>query len=284
MSASDVDLLRQWIGRTERQEDVVTADRAAALAATLDRPAAPVLGDSPPALWHWAYFTPKAPLSALGRDGHPRLGDFMPPISLPRRMWVGGRLRFLAPLRVGDHAVRTTEIRDVTAKSGASGALVFVTLRHEIATDAGLAIVEEQDLVYREPATASAPASAPPAPADPAPADWRDPLAPGPVQLFRYSAVTFNAHRIHYDAPYAREAEGYPGLVVQGPLTATLLAEGVARRTATPLADFSFRAVQPLFAYQPMAVCGKVTAAGCYDLWAETPAGRPAMTATATIT
>lgn len=281
MTAIDVDHLRRWIGRTERQEDVVTAARVAEVAATLDRPAAPSVGDPLPALWHWAFFTPKAPLATLSQDGHPKLGGFMPPIPLPRRMWVGGRLRFLAPLRVGDRAVRTTEVRDVSAKTGSSGALVFLTLRHEIATGDGPAIVEEQDLVYRERATGTARPAAPAAPTELPPADWRDGLLPGPVQLFRYSAVTFNAHRIHYDAAYARDEEGYPGLVVHGPLTATLLAEGLAARSWSPLATFDFRAVQPLFAGRPMAVCGQATGPTAYHLWAETPAGRPAMTARA---
>ncbi|HEU0220804.1 MAG TPA: MaoC family dehydratase N-terminal domain-containing protein [Paracoccaceae bacterium] len=265
---------------------MLTPDRAEAVAATLDRDRAPRMGEALPPLWHWTYFTPKAPLSALGVDGHPKLGGFMPPVPLPRRMWVGGRLRFVSPLRAGDRAVRTTEIRDVTAKVGKAGALVFVTLRHEVSTESGPAIVEEQDLVYREARTPGAAATdepQPPRPDERAPAEWRDPLVPGPVLLFRYSAVTFNAHRIHYDEAYAREEEGYPGLVMHGPLTATLLVERLMQRTSGALTEFSFRAVRPLFGNRPMALCGNPVEPGRFDLWAETPDGQTAMSAQATI-
>ena len=262
MTAIDVDHLRRWIGRTERQEDVVTAARVAEVAATLDRPAAPSVGDPLPALWHWAFFTPKAPLATLSQDGHPKLGGFMPPIPLPRRMWVGGRLRFLAPLRVGDRAVRTTEVRDVSAKTGSSGALVFLTLRHEIATGDGPAIVEEQDLVYRERATGTARPAAPAAPTELPPADWRDGLLPGPVQLFRYSAVTFNAHRIHYDWPYATQVEGYPGLLVHGPLLVLAQVQTHRLSGGAPIASLRHRCISPLFCGQPAVIRSADTEAG----------------------
>lgn len=277
----DIDTLRGWIGRSERRRELIAPERVAMVAATLDRPEAPAAGEPLPALWHWASFTETAPLAALGTDGHPKLGGFMPPIPLPRRMWVGGRLRFVGPLRVGDLATRVSEISDIKVKSGGSGTLVFVTLRHEIGTEAGPAIIEEQDLVYRASAAPGQPGRAADAPPEAEPADWSDARIPGPALLFRYSAVTFNAHRIHYDAAYARDEEGYPGLVVQGPLTATLLAESLAGRVAGRLAEFSFRAAQPLFADQPMTVRGRTAGPGCYDLWAETPGGQPAMTARA---
>lgn len=288
MAEIDIDLLRQWIGRRKRCEDRLAPDRAEAVAATLDRGSTPEVGDPLPALWHWALFNPKATLSDLGADGHPKLGGFMPPIPLPRRMWVGGRLRFLAPLGIGEQAAQVTEIRDITAKAGKSGTLVFATLRHEISGASGVAIIEEQDLVYREPTPPARPRSAPEpahraAAPEPKPADWRDVHVPGPVQLFRYSAVTFNAHRIHYDAPYAREEEGYPGLVVHGPLTATLLAESLGARQAAPFAEFSFRAMQPLFANQPLTVCGVGRGDGRFELWAETPSGQVAMAAEAAL-
>ena len=281
-AAQDVAALAHWVGRTERHVDRVTPVPVAALAATLDRgDPAPADGAAIAPLRHWLYFLPLAPTRALGPDGHPKRGGFLPPVPLPRRMWAGGRLQFHRPLRVGDAIERNSTIASVDTKQGKSGTLVFVLVRHEIAAAGEVAIVEEHDIVYRE---APRPDDPPPtkknAPAD---AEWRRDVVPSDVLLFRYSALTFNGHRIHYDRRYVTTEEGYPGLVVHGPLIATLLAD-LARDHVAPaeLATFSFRAVSPLFDVAPFAVCGRREPAGV-RLWAQGPDGRLAMEASATL-
>ena len=264
-----------WIGRRETREDVLNPAHCARIAAVFDRPA-PQAGDPLPPLWHWCFFTPDTPQAQMGMDGHPKPGDFLPPIPQPRRMWAGGRLRFLHRLTVGETVTRETEILSINEKTGRQGALVFVTLRHRLRGAEGLAIEEEQDIVYRAPSTTGRPAAA-----DPAPADWRDPVRPDPVLLMRYSALTFNAHRIHYDLPYATAEEGYPALVVHGPLTATLLMSAALRHTRRQPTRFTFRGLAPLFADAPFALCGTQTGDGA-RLWAEGPGGYTAMSATFT--
>ena len=285
MTAIDFDHLRGWIGRSETQRDTIALAPAVALAATLDHQRVPTTGDALPSPWHWIYFTPRARQSELGADGHPKLGGFMPPIPLPRRMWAGGRLRFEDSLLIGDEVERTTEIIGIDGKQGRQGPLLFVTLRHLLSTARGLAIEEEQDLVYRASSASggAAPAKANDAPALP-PAQWRDEIVPEPPLLFRYSALTFNAHRIHYDLPYAQEEEGYPGLVVQGPLTATLLADRLLAHIVGRITSFEFRGRSPLFAGAPVRLCGQPgDTPGAYALWAEAPDGAAAMTANATL-
>ena len=276
---------KEWIGRSETVADVVTATPYAALAATLDRDAhRPPIGTPLPPLWHWLYFLPLHPMSALGPDGHAHRGGFLPPVPLPRRMWAGGRLAFHAPLRVGDEVERTSTIEDVQEKSGRSGALTFVKVRHEVSRRGGEpALVEHQDIVYREAARPGAPAPA----AQPAPEGeaWQRRVEPADVLLFRYSALTFNGHRIHYDRRYATATEGYPGLVVHGPLLATLLADLVAReKPGAEMASFEFRAVRPLFDTAPFLVCGAPQDDGrTVRLWARETGGALAMEASATL-
>ncbi|RQP04105.1 MAG: acyl-CoA dehydrogenase [Paracoccus sp. BP8] len=272
----DIAHLQSWTGRTEESRDTITAGHTARMAALLDRPA-PALGDPLPPLWHWTFFAPQVPQSQLGPDGHPRLGGFLPPVPLPRRMWAGGKLQFHNPIHVGEEVTRTSEILSVAEKSGRQGALVFVSVGHKLATQSGLAIEERQDIVYREPSTTKLPAPV----AEVAPADWRDPMLPDPVLLFRFSALTFNAHRIHYDLPYATAEEGYPDLVVQGPLTATLLMDAYTRRSGNLPKSFSFRGQAPLFSGGRMAICGRATDQG-HDLWAEGPGGYTGMSAQVT--
>jgi 3-methylfumaryl-CoA hydratase len=249
--------LRDWIGREERRTDLVRSAAAAALAATLDRvEPEPLPGSELPALWHWIYFNPVAPARELGPDGHPRRGGFLPPVPLPRRMWAGGRLRFNHALQIDDEVQRVSRISDVSVKHGRSGALVFVTVRHEITNARGLALSEEHDIVYRE----ETPAGAPGPQAQPAPAgeQFSRVVVPDPVMLFRYSALTFNGHRIHYDRPYATQVEGYPGLVVHGPLLATLLLDQLRREfPSAKVRTFSFKAVRPVFNLHPFSVCGR---------------------------
>ena len=281
---TDADALRAWIGRTETRVDQLTPTPVAALAATLDRddpPPAP--GDSLPPLWHWLYFLPLARQSDIGPDGHPKRGGFLPPVPLPRRMWAGGRLDFLQPLHVGERIERTSRIADVTAKEGRSGSLVFVLVRHEICGERGLAIVEEHDIVYRgEPQPGERTAAGRPAPAG---AAWTRTIHPDDVLLFRYSALTFNGHRIHYDRRYVTEVEGYPGLVVHGPLIATLLVDLLRRnRPEATIARFVFRALSPLFDVAPFSVNGELEDGETrVSLWSANAEGELAMDATANL-
>ncbi len=277
--AVDLDHLREWVGRGERRVEQFCAAPIAALSATLDRDDPPVKpGTEVPPLWHWVAFNPAVPQGDLGPDGHPSRGGFLPPVALPRRMWAGGRLDFARSLRVGDSATRTSTIADVNAKSGRSGDLVFVTVRHEIAVHDKTAITEEHDIVYRD---APQPGAAAPAPvAARTDAAFERTIVPDPVLLFRYSALTFNGHRIHYDRSYVTEVEGYPGLVVHGPLIATLLLDLLRREMPTArVRRFSFRAVSPLFDIAPFDVCGRPESDGSVALWARNSAGALAMDA-----
>lgn len=280
----DIDLghLRTWIGRREETRARLAAWPLAALAAVLDREeAAPKDGDAVPPGGHWLYFLEAPRQSELGSDGHAARGGFLPPVALPRRMWAGGRIRFLRPLRVGEEARRTSEVREVSLKEGRSGAIVFVLVRHEIAGEGGVAVVEDHDIAYRE---APDPTRPPPAP-KPAPsaAEWRRTIRPDPVLLFRYSALIFNGHRIHYDHPYATKAEGYPDLVVHGPLIATLLMDLCRReRPQAVLAGIDYRALSPLFSGAPFEVAGAPAPDGrAAELWAADADGGLAMTASA---
>lgn len=247
--------LQTWIGRREETDDLITAWPVQALEATLDlADSGPRPGDPLPPLWHWLFFLSTAAHSHLGPEGHARLGGFLPPVELPRRMFAGGRFTFHRPLRIGEQASRTGTVTRIEEKQGRSGRLVFVMVRYEITGEDGLAIVEEQDLVYREaPARSQVPAPGTgPIPAQP----WSRSVDPDPVMLFRFSALTFNGHRIHYDYPYVTEVEGYPGLIVHGPLTALLLADLARREGPGPLESFSFRARSPLFADGPFTLLG----------------------------
>jgi 3-methylfumaryl-CoA hydratase len=262
--------LRSWEGRSEALHDEITAAPVRNLAATLDRddpPPAP--GTQLPPLWHWLYFLPGARQSELGPDGHPRRGGFLPPVPLPRRMWAGGRLTWHAPLRVGDEVQRTSRIVSVTHKSGRSGDLVFVLVRHEVANAQGVAVTEEHDIVYRAAPQPGDPVP-PPQPA-PQGAVWTRAIVPDDVLLFRYSALTFNGHRIHYDRRYVTEVEGYPGLIVHGPLIATLLVDLARRqRPDAQLRSFSFKAVRPTFDLHPFSVNGRPADDGkSAQLWAQ---------------
>jgi 3-methylfumaryl-CoA hydratase len=279
----DLNHLRDWVGRVRVTEDLVDPARVDRLAATLDLERSPADEGAPlPPLWHWLLFLPSDRQSDIGADGHPRRGGFLPPVELPRRMWAGGRLQFVAPLAMGQRVTRTSTIADISAKSGRTGALVFVRVRHEISNAAGVAVIEEHDIVYRDEPRAGDPPPAPrPAPLE---AQFSRSITPDPVLLFRYSALTFNGHRIHYDRSYVTQVEHYPGLVVHGPLIATLLAELL--RHSLPqhrLSRFEFKAVRPLFDTAPFDVCGRSDDAGSVALWARDAGGSLAMEATATV-
>ena len=239
--------LQEWLGKTESFQDTVTSAPVRALSATLDREdPAPSKGTFLPELWHWLYFLPHARESEIGPDGHPKRGGFLPPVPLPRRMWAGSRIEWLKPLSVGDEIERVSTIESVTHKAGRTGDLIFVLVNHKISNQNGLAIIEEHDIVYRDaPGPDDKPVTPTPAPTD---AKWSKTITPDDVLLFRYSALTFNGHRIHYDRKYVTEVEGYPGLIVHGPLIATLLVDLV--RQSIPgckLKSFEFRAIRPTF-------------------------------------
>jgi 3-methylfumaryl-CoA hydratase len=275
--------LRRWIGKTAVAEDQVTAKPARALAGTLDRDVSLNTGDPLPPPWHWLYFLTMEPLSDTGPDGHPKRGGFLPPVPLPRRMWAGSRMAFFRPLRIGDAVRRESRIADVRVKEGRSGTLVFVTVRHEIACGEEPLLTDEHDIVYRD--LQKADASAPAAQSAPNDHTWMREIHPTPVLLFRYSALTFNSHRIHYDFPYVTGTEGYPGLVVHGPLLATLLLDLLLRqRPGAHVTRFEFRAVSPLFDNAPFAVCGRPDeSGGNVALWAKGADGHLAMDAVATV-
>lgn len=264
----DVDL-SAWVGRSRRREDVIGLEQASRMAVTLDSEP-PAVGDELPPLWHWAFFQDWVPTAALGGDGHAARGEFLPPVGLPNRMWAGSRLVFHRPPRVGERVVCTSTISSVTPKRGRSGALVFVTVCHDHSVDGRLAIREEQDIVYRERTRATAAAEAEHVPQ----ADWAQTVQPSPVLLFRYSAVTFNAHRIHYDYSYVSDVEGYPGLVVHGPLIATRMCGAfLDSHPQARLRRFSFRGRRPLFAPQPFRVAGRRVEPKRAEVWAADDAG-----------
>ena len=268
--------LQRWIGRRETANDIAGRVPAMSLAATLDCSGKDLeLGEELPPLWHWLYFSSPVATRDLGIDGHPKRGGFLPPVRLPRRLWAGGRLQFHGPLRIGDALVRESTIADVRQRAGRSGALVLVTVRHRIGSPGEFAITEEHDIVYREAVAGTVAPT--PAPTD---ATFSRRIVPHPVLLFRYSALTNNSHRIHYDRPYATEVEGYPGLVVHGPLIATLLMQDALTQCpdARPV-RFEFKAVSPLFDTAPFEICGKHAEPGAMDLWARGPDGALAMRA-----
>ncbi len=278
----DLSQLQQWVGRTEAREDVVAADRVAAMAATLDLDVGPRPGEALPPGWHWMFFNTRGAAKArdLGPDGHPRRGGFLPDVPLPRRMWAGGRLAYSErAIRVGEAIRRSSEIAKVDVKQGRSGTLVFVLVKHRIEGAGGGVIEEEHDIVYRDAPQPGAPVPAPPA--APGDAVWTKTIHPDPVLLFRYSALTFNGHRIHYDQPYVTGVEGYPGLIVHGPLISTLLLELLRReQPGRRLVRYAFRAVSPLFDTAPFTVCGAAAVGDSVRLWATGPGGSLAMEAT----
>jgi 3-methylfumaryl-CoA hydratase len=281
-----LDELAAWTGRSETVHDTIGPTPVIALTATLDRPSAPVeAGTALPPLWHWLYFLPMHRQSEIGADGHARRGGFLPPVPLPRRMWAAGQFEFRTPIRVGDAVARTSTIDSVTVKEGRTGTLVFVKVRHELRCNgaADPALVEFHDIVYRAAQRAHDVAPPPqPAPGDPA---WQREIVPDDVLLFRYSALTFNGHRIHYDRRYVTQVEGYPGLIVHGPLIATLLLDLLRREAATAeVASFRFRAVRPTFDLHPFRISGRPSDDGKrVHLWAQDHDGWLTMDATATL-
>ncbi|MCS3447021.1 MULTISPECIES: FAS1-like dehydratase domain-containing protein [Bradyrhizobium] len=278
----DLDHLRQWIGRSTEASDVVTKYLVMGLRATLFQEIGePKAGDAAPWTTHWCLAQPVFPMSQLGPDGHPTRGGFLPPVPLPRRMWAGGELEFFDSLRIGDEAKRTSKIADVTVKSGSTGTLCFVSVNHEVTTSRGLAVRERQDIVYREMTSTqgTAPAKAPPPPPV---AQHRESHVSDPVLLFRYSALTFNGHRIHYDRDYVTKIEGYPGLIFHGPLQASFIVEFAAKlRGGKPPKKLAYRGVQPLFEGSEFSINASDKDGGM-ELWTANAEGQPTMKGTAT--
>jgi 3-methylfumaryl-CoA hydratase len=273
----DLDHLRQWIDNTTEAWDIVTEQLVKGLRATLFQDIGdPKAGDVAPWTTHWCLAQPVFPMSELGPDGHPTRGGFLPPVPLPRRMWAGGEIEFIEPLRVGDETLRMSRILDVTVKKGSTGTLCFVSVEHEIETNrSGTAIRERQDIVYRDMGGA-APATPPKAPPPPV-AKHRETHVSDPVLLFRYSALTFNGHRIHYDRDYVTKVEGYPGLIFHGPLQAALIVEFAAKlHGGIPPKKFSYRGVQPLFEGTEFSINANDTSAGT-ELWIANAEGQPTM-------
>ncbi|WP_174803082.1 FAS1-like dehydratase domain-containing protein [Martelella limonii] len=289
--ALDLDHLRRWIGRQEQAFELLTPTLVARLNATLDREDPTDEGAEAPLLIHHCLCQPTTPTASLGPDGHPERGDFLPPVPLPRRMWAGGALTFHAPLLIGETISRRSVVEDVTLKEGRSGRLCFVTVTHHLESGGRKALTERQDIVYRDPANlapaSQSPANAAPVKAlaartpQPADAGEHQRIVTTPAaRLFRYSALTFNSHRIHYDAPYVTDVEGYPGLVVHGPLQAMLLVQYAADLRQERPARFSFRSLSPAFGDRSLAVNARSTDNG-FDLWTAEPGGPVAMEARA---
>ncbi len=285
MAEIEIAELESWIGNERMDEDVLTLAPARGMSALLDRPPEALGPGSPlPLAWHWLYFKPTTRRSTLGPDGHERRGDFLPPIPLPRRMWAGGRLRFLRTLRLGEPVQRTSTIATVRSKEGRSGPLVFVTVRHEITNEAGVAIEEDQDLVYRDGSGAGGGPPKPP----PEAAEWSESFLADAVTLFRFSALTLKSHGIHYYHRYVTEVEGYPDLVVHGPLIALLLLDAGSRLLGSSTGDsmggspdsFSYRAVSPLFCGEEFTIAGRANPEDQTEVWAAHPERGLAMRAT----
>lgn len=282
-STIDLDTLRSWLGRQEDRTDLAELRPARFMAATLDQDdTGLVAGAALPPLWHWLYFLEAQPRHQLGRDGHPERGGFLPPVSLPNRMWAGGRVSFEAPIPLGTGMHKRSTILRIDHKQGRSGELVFVTVLHEVSCGGVLCVREEHDIVYKG---ASAPARTPPAgQTTPAPradhiADHAVEWTPDSTQLFRYSALTFNGHRIHYDADYCREVEHYDHLVIHGPLVATMLAGFGQRVAGASLRHFDYRGLQPATLGMTLKLNARREADGTWRLWSELPGGVVSMQA-----
>jgi len=261
--------LEDWIGKSETREETIALEPALRFHATIDDEGPlPRAGMPLPPMWHWLYFLPVTSTREIGEDGHPRRGGFLPPVSLPRRMFAGSRIEFHAPLLIGERAVRHREVVSIERKTGREGPLIFVGVRERTEAGGRLCIDEHQTIVYRE---IGSPVPPPPAQAawpDPPAGTWTRVVTPNSVLMFRFAALTFNAHRIHYDRTYTREVEGYPGLVVQGPLVAMLLMQLARQHTNATVTAFTFRARAPLFDLAPFRLNGREKA-GVVSLWAE---------------
>jgi 3-methylfumaryl-CoA hydratase len=284
-SSIDLEQLRQWVGRTAEAEDIATPALVERFCTTLLPHLAPFDEGLTPLGFHWCLAPQAVAMSALGRDGHPSLGSFLPPVPFPRRMWAGGEIEVAAPIPIGSRVVRRSVVADIVLKQGRSGPLCFVSVGHEYATANGIALKERQDLVFRdEPRLEEMPGT----PSQQSRNDSPEPnlvwtITPSSVLLFRYSALTFNGHRIHYDHPYATGVEGYPGLVVHGPLQATFLFNAAATVLNRPPQRFSYRSIRPIYSGAPFQVCASQSSDGQVECWIEDADKNRAMLATVTV-
>ena len=278
----DLEELKPWIGRSQVAADTVTPRLVEEYRATFAPHLAPVPAGQAPLAIHWCLSPPAPPAAELGPDGHEAKGGFLPPVRLPRRMWAGGVVETRAPLLVGEEVRRTSTVADVSAKEGRSGPLCFVAVRHELTCGGTPAISERHDIVYRDVPSAGA-AAEPTRPAAArsraAEADLVWEVEAGPTLLFRYSAITFNGHRIHYDVPYVTGVEGYPGLVVHGPLQSSLMFNLAAVLAGATPATFTYRGLTPLFSGEVFRVLGRRAPDGSVECWTENAAGATCMAA-----
>jgi 3-methylfumaryl-CoA hydratase len=267
--------LMKWIGNSETNTALIDPHQAELMAATFDKQVLKI-GDALPACWHWAWFNAAKPHSELGRDGHPKRGGtgLLPPVELPRRMWAGGELQFVKPIIIGREIKKTSTIEKIAEKTGSTGALCIVTVLHELSDGDDICISEKQNLVFREDPKPDSPKATPPSP--PEGAEISRDITPDHVTMFRYSALTFNGHRIHYDVDYARDVESYDGLVFHAPLTATLLMELASEIAGKAISSFKYRATSPLFGHETFSIHGKQDG-DTIMVWAQTPSGEQAM-------
>ncbi|MFC5423412.1 MAG: protein dehydratase [Stutzerimonas stutzeri] len=273
----NIDHLKSWIGKSEQSSDLITPRLVASYEATFSPHLAPYPQGEAPLALHWCLAPPISPMAALGRDGHAAKGEFLPPVELPRRMWAGGRIETITPLRTGDEVTRHSTIGDVSYKEGRSGPLCFVAVDHELVTSRGVALRERHNIVYREAAKPGAEPPAAAAPAERRPADLTWTVEADPVLLFRYSAITFNSHRIHYDQPYVTGVEGYAGLVVHGPIQATLIMNIIATLSGSEPIRLDYRGLAPLIAGEAFQVKAKRLGDGAIAAWTEGADGRVRM-------
>ncbi len=269
--------LKDWIDQEQTRKALIDPRHCELMAVTLNLDV-PGSGDALPLPWHWGWFNDALPAGALGRDGHPKKGGFLPPVLLPRRMWAGGEITAYSPIIIGKEITRRSTIESIREKSGRTGALCIITVRHELYDDKKRCVVERQNLVYREDPKQGHPSPGLIVP--PSQPDIQKHFTPDPVVMFRYSALTFNGHRVHYDVEYARDVEGYPGLVFHAPLTATLLYQLVREHGEDEPKNFVYRATTPLFCNEQITLCGK-REDGKFIAWAENPGGSQAMIAEA---
>lgn len=285
MTTIDADALKRHIGTRMEDQDVATRAPLAAYIATFERPEVPPAdGEAIPPGWHIGYFLAMSPRSTLAADGLPTGSGVLPKIPLPRRMYAGTRLTFHSPIRVGDPLTRVTELTDLQVRQGSTGTLIFTTQTRRISTPRGLALTEDYDSAFREEVAAGAKSGIPKRDEVPSGMPWRRTITTDPVSLFRFSAITFNPHRIHYDRPYATGTEGYPGLVVHGPYSQACLMDFIRDHTpGRTMTSFTMRARAPLFDTDPFDLVGRPSedGKGC-EVWAVTPSGTIAMQATAT--
>jgi len=274
--------LTDWLGNSEERQDQIVAFPANALSATLNYDLQYVDGSVLPPLWHWLYFLPIYRLDQANYDGHAALGGFLPPVKLPRRMWAGSRVSFLYDLTIGTEARKVSTIKSIQQKSGKSGDLVFVTVAHQVFQNDTCCIEEEHDIVYR-----SAPdinATAPVFKTTDTSPEFSYVVKPDPILLFRYSALTFNGHRIHYDQPFCIETEGYEGLVVHGPLLATMMLDLIWQNFPDAVVKyFQFRALAPVFDTMKFEVCGCKISSSEVEIWIKRDDGVLAMSGSANL-